>query len=75
MSETGVPRIDVTSADDHDQRRKLFAILKESAFRRGRITLASGSESDFYFDMKPAMLDPEGAGLMAELIFNEIQGC
>ena len=23
--------------------------------------LASGRESDFYFDMKPAMLDPEGA--------------
>jgi orotate phosphoribosyltransferase len=54
-------------------RQKLFAILKEKAFRRGRITLASGRESDFYFDMKPAMLDPEGAALMAELILQEIQ--
>ena len=36
-------------------------MLKEKAFRRGRIVLASGRESDFYFDMKPAMLDPEGA--------------
>jgi len=46
-------------------RNKLFALLKERAFRRGRIVLASGRESDFYFDMKPAMLDPDGAGLIA----------
>ena len=58
---------------DPHARQKLFAILKEKAFRRGRITLASGRESDFYFDMKPAMLDPEGAALMAELILQEIQ--
>ena len=38
-------------------------LLKERAFRRGRIVLASGRESDFYFDMKPAMLDPDGAAL------------
>src|ERR1700730_4025228 len=55
-------------------RNKLFALLKERAFRRGRVVLASGRESDFYFDMKPAMLDPIGAGLMAELIFQELQG-
>jgi len=55
-------------------RNKLFALLKERAFRRGRVVLASGRESDFYFDMKPAMLDPEGAGLLAELILQEIQG-
>ena len=35
--------------------------------------LASGRESDFYFDMKPAMLDPDGARLMAELILQQIQ--
>jgi orotate phosphoribosyltransferase len=56
-----------------DARGKLFTILKEKAFRRGRITLASGRESDFYFDMKPAMLDPDGATLMAELILDEIR--
>jgi orotate phosphoribosyltransferase len=57
-----------------DARQKLFAILKDKAFRRGRITLASGRESDFYFDMKPAMFDPDGASLMADLILHEIQG-
>ena len=55
-------------------RSKLFALLKERAFRRGRVVLASGRESDFYFDMKPAMLDPDGAKLMAELILQQLQG-
>ena len=59
---------------DPHARQKLFAILKEKAFRRGRITLASGRESDFYFDMKPAMLDPDGAALLAELILQELEG-
>jgi orotate phosphoribosyltransferase len=58
---------------DLELRNKLFALLKERAFMRGRIVLASGRESDFYFDMKPAMLDPDGAGLMAELILQELQ--
>jgi orotate phosphoribosyltransferase len=54
-------------------RDELFLLLKERAFRRGRIVLASGRESDFYFDMKPAMLDPDGVALMVELILQEIQ--
>jgi len=57
-----------------ERRNKLFMLLRQRAFRRGRITLASGKESDYYFDMKPAMLDPDGAALMADLILQEIQG-
>jgi orotate phosphoribosyltransferase len=57
-----------------DARGTLFALLKEKAFRRGKVILASGRESGYYFDMKPAMLDPDGAALMAELILQEIQG-
>jgi orotate phosphoribosyltransferase len=55
-------------------RNKLFMLLKERTFRRGRIVLASGRESDFYFDMKPAMLNPDGAELLAELILRELEG-
>jgi orotate phosphoribosyltransferase len=57
-----------------ERRNKLFMLLRERALRRGRVVLASGKESDYYFDMKPAMLDPDGADLMAELILQEIQG-
>ncbi len=55
-------------------RNKLFMLLKERAFRRGKVILASGRESDFYFDMKPAMLDPDGASLLAEIILQELRG-
>ena len=54
-------------------RDRLFTLLQEKAFRRGRVTLASGRESDFYFDMKQAMLDPDGAALLAELILQQLQ--
>lgn len=54
-------------------RSRLFTLLKERAFKRGRVVLASGRESDFYFDMKPAMLDPDGASLLAELILQQLQ--
>ena len=56
-----------------ERRKRLFLLLKERAFRRGRVVLASGRESDFYFDMKPAMLDPDGAALLAEIILQQIQ--
>jgi orotate phosphoribosyltransferase len=60
--------------ETQETRSKLFALLKEKAFKLGRVTLASGRESDYYFDMKPAMLDPDGVALMAELILQQIQG-
>lgn len=62
------------NAATFELRNKLYMLLRERAFRRGRVILASGKESDYYFDMKPAMLDPDGASLMAELILQEIQG-
>ena len=60
--------------DTLDLRNKLFMLLKQRAFRRGRFILASGKESDHYFDMKPAMLDPDGAALLSELILRELEG-
>ena len=36
--------------------------------------LASGKESDFYFDMKPSMLHPEGAALIAKAVLAEVRG-
>lgn len=62
------------NAKTFELRNTLFMLLRERAFKRGRVVLASGEESDYYFDMKPAMLDPDGAGLMAELILHELQG-
>jgi len=53
-------------------RARLYDIVKAKSFVKGHVVLASGKESDHYFDMKPSMFDPEGAELLAELIFAEI---
>jgi len=57
---------------DH-ARTRLADIIFERSFGRGRITLASGKESDFYFDLKPSMLHPEGASLMAKALLQHIR--
>ena len=53
-------------------RSEVFNLIKEKSFFRGRITLASGKESDFYFDMKPTMFSPAGAASLAEMIFEKL---
>jgi len=55
-------------------RPQLMALIRERSFGRGKIKLASGRESDFYFDMKPTMLHPAGAAWLAELILDELNG-
>ncbi|MGE3149675.1 MAG: orotate phosphoribosyltransferase [Pseudorhodoplanes sp.] len=57
-----------------DSRARLAAIIRKRSFGRGKITLASGRESDFYFNLKPTMLDAEGAALLAELTFEALRG-
>jgi orotate phosphoribosyltransferase len=50
-----------------DARARLHEIIRTRSFGRGEITLASGRKSNFYFNLKPTMLDAEGASLLAEL--------
>jgi orotate phosphoribosyltransferase len=57
-----------------DTRARLAEIIRTRSFGRGKITLASGRESDFYFNLKPTMLDAEGAALLAELTLDALQG-
>jgi orotate phosphoribosyltransferase len=54
-------------------RARLADIIRRRSFGRGEITLASGRKSDFYFNLKPTMLDPEGAALLAELTFEALR--
>jgi orotate phosphoribosyltransferase len=56
----------------HEALARLYDIIKSKSFVRGHVVLASGKESDHYFDMKPSMFDPEGAELLAELIYARI---
>ena len=54
-------------------RARLKDIINKRSFGRGEITLASGRKSDFYFNLKPTMLDPEGAALLAELSLDALK--
>lgn len=59
-----------SGASDRD---RLHAIIREKSFRFGtEITLASGKRSNFYFNMKPTMMDPQGASLIARLMLARI---
>lgn len=56
-------------------RARLVDIIRERSFRDGvEITLASGRKSDFYVNMKPTMMHPEGAYLIASLFLDKISG-
>jgi orotate phosphoribosyltransferase len=61
----------------HDLRRKrerLIAIMRRQSLLQNRnFVLASGRSSNFFFDMKRTMLDPEGAALLADLLFDAIK--
>jgi orotate phosphoribosyltransferase len=54
-------------------RARLQKIIANRSFGRGDVTLASGRKSDFYFNLKPTMMNPEGAALLAELTFDALK--
>jgi orotate phosphoribosyltransferase len=54
-------------------RARLAEIIRKRSFGRGEITLVSGRKSNFYFNLKPTMMDPEGAALLAELTYEAIK--
>lgn len=54
-------------------RARLVEIVRDKSFQVGpEMRLASGRTSTFYFNMKPTMLDPEGAHLIATLILEQL---
>jgi orotate phosphoribosyltransferase len=62
------------NANRTSYRSELFGIIRERSFGRGKVKLASGRESDFYFDLKPTMLHPAGGAFIAELILDALEG-
>jgi orotate phosphoribosyltransferase len=57
-----------------EQRQRLLAIIRDKSLLREReFRLASGLASNYFFDMKKTMFDPEGAALLADLLFEHIR--
>lgn len=62
-----------TNASKAALKAQLIEIIKRRSFQSGReIKLASGKTSTYYFNLKPTMLDAEGAHLIATLILDAI---
>ncbi len=53
-------------------RERLKEILIRNSILRGKFTLASGKESDYYIDARLTTLDPEGVSLVAGIFLEEI---
>jgi orotate phosphoribosyltransferase len=53
-------------------RDRLLEILRDRAFQRRRVLLASGRESDFFIDCKQAILTAEGHALVGALMFDAL---
>ncbi len=56
-----------------DFRERLFKLLYEKAYKKGKFILTSGKESDFYIDCRPVTLHPEGAYLVGKLLFERLR--
>src|SRR5262249_30094860 len=55
------------------EKERLLEIIKQKSLLKGKFKLASGAWSDFYLDMKPTTFDPEGANLVADIIYGMLR--
>jgi orotate phosphoribosyltransferase len=63
-----------TPRDTLALRKRLFDIIGRLSFLRGSFVLASGRTSNYFLDLKPTMMDPEGGNLLAELVLDKLEG-
>jgi orotate phosphoribosyltransferase len=60
--------------DFDGKKRELRAIIRRRSLLQNRdFTLSSGRSSNFFFDMKRTMFDPQAAPLIADLLFERIK--
>jgi orotate phosphoribosyltransferase len=57
-----------------NKRETLLELIRREALFTETIKLASGRESDYYIDCRLITLHPEGATLVAELLFDALRG-
>lgn len=53
--------------------KRLFELIKKNALIFGKFTLASGEESNYYFDIKKAIFDSETIDLIATAILGHLK--
>jgi len=60
------------AADADARRRELLELILAVSFRRQRVVLASGRESDFYLDLRQTLMRPRGVRLAGELVLERL---
>jgi orotate phosphoribosyltransferase len=61
-------------ADTAAKKQRLRELIRRRSLLLNRdFVLSSGRSSGFFFDMKRTLFDPEGAGLVADLMFDMIR--
>jgi orotate phosphoribosyltransferase len=53
-------------------RAELLDVILDVSFRRQKVTLASGAESDFYLDLRQTLMRPRGVALAGELVLDRL---
>jgi orotate phosphoribosyltransferase len=67
--------MNVATRSSAADRARLIEVIKARSYMSGvEIRLASGRISNFYFNLKPTMLDPEGAHLIGHLMVDALAG-
>lgn len=61
-----------SGSSNGDLRQAAYDLINEKSFIRKPVVLSSGKHSNHYFDMKFTMLDPQGASILSELIFEKL---
>lgn len=62
-----------TIPENCDDRERLREIIRtQSLLKEREFQLSSGRHSNYYFDMKKTTLDPEGGGLVADIVFDMV---
>ena len=54
-------------------RTALLDLILEVSFRREKVVLSSGKESDFYLDLRQTLMRPRGVKLVGELLLDRLQ--
>lgn len=54
------------------RREELLELILAVSFRREKVTLASGKQSDFYLDLRQTLLRPLGVRLAGELVLERL---
>ncbi|MGH0029116.1 MAG: orotate phosphoribosyltransferase [Myxococcota bacterium] len=54
------------------RRRELLDLILDVSFRREKVVLSSGKESDFYLDLRQTLMRPRGVQLAGELALERL---